>query len=254
LKTLVLDIETAPKVAYVWRYFKENISPKQVKEHGHMMSFAAKWLGVPEIIYEECRKDDDTKLVSMVIQLIDEADIVVVQNGARFDLPEIRGRAVVNGLNPPSPVKIIDTFKVAKKEFNFSSNSLEYLAEVLDCKIKKGKHKKFPGFELWLECLRKNEEAWSELKEYNIDDVLVLEEIYLKMRPWITDHPNMHVNEHMDRPCCPKCGSENVQLRGYAYTASGKFHKFICNDCGGWARSRYTLLSKNENILGNLVQ
>jgi hypothetical protein len=48
---------------------------------------------------------------------------------------------------------------------------------------KKKRHAKFPGFELWRECLAGNHEAWDEMREYNIDDVLSLEELYLVMRP-----------------------------------------------------------------------
>ena len=70
-KILILDIETAPKVALVWRFFKENISPKQVKEHGHIMSFAAKWLGQDEIFYYENRKDNDKGIVERLSYLLD---------------------------------------------------------------------------------------------------------------------------------------------------------------------------------------
>jgi predicted RNA-binding Zn-ribbon protein involved in translation (DUF1610 family)/DNA polymerase elongation subunit (family B) len=249
-KILILDIETAPKVALVWRFFKENISPKQVKEHGHIMSFAAKWLGQDEIFYYENRKDNDKGIVERLSYLLDEADMVVAHNGEQFDLKQIRGRALVNGIKPPSPVKIVDTYKIAKKEFGFPSNSLEYISMVLECKLKKGGHKKFPGFELWLECLRGNEEAWLELREYNILDVLVLEEVYLKMRPWDTHHPNVAVYEEDDNNIvCPKCGSIHTQWRGYAYTSVGKYHRYQCNDCGGWGRTRYTTLPKNENLI-----
>jgi hypothetical protein len=248
-KILVLDVETAPKVAYVWRFFKENISAKQVKEHGHMMSFAAKWLGDDQIFYEENRKDDDKVLIEKVIYLLDQADMVVAHNGERFDMKQIRGRAVVHGLAPPSPVKIIDTLKIAKNEFGFASNSLEYLTTVLGCKIKKGGHKKYPGFELWLACLRGEEAAWAEMKEYNILDILALEELYLKLRPWDTKHPNVAVySEDTGKVICPKCGGDHIQWRGYSYTSVGKYHRFQCNLCGGWSRTRYSLLKKNENL------
>jgi predicted RNA-binding Zn-ribbon protein involved in translation (DUF1610 family) len=254
-KILVLDVETMPKVALVWRFFKENISPDQVLKHGHIASFAGKWLDSTAIMYEDNRKEDDTKIIKSLFKLLDEADIVVAHNGARFDLPQIRGRGLVQGLLPPSPVKIIDTYKIAKREFGFESNSLKYLSEVLKCKVKKGGHKKFPGFELWLECLRNNEAAWQEMKEYNIDDILTLEEVYLKMRPWDTSHPNITVyNEEQTEVACPKCGSFHVHRRGYAYTNVGKFSRFVCLDCGGWGRSRYTENKKNENIIINQVQ
>jgi DNA polymerase elongation subunit (family B) len=254
-KILILDIETAPKVALVWRFFKENISPKQVLQHGHIMSFAAKWLGDKEVEYEENRKENDKAIIERLIYFLDSADFVIAHNGDRFDIPQIRARALVHGLKPPSPVKVVDTYKVAKREFSFPSNSLEYLCTVLDCDTKKGGHKKFPGFELWLECLRNNEEAWKELKEYNIKDVVALEEVYLKMRPWITTHPSVVVYEETEDEAvtCPKCDSPNIQWRGYAYTQAGQFHRYVCNDCGGWARSRYQINKKNEALLTNAV-
>lgn len=250
MRVLFLDIETAPKVALVWRFFKENVSPKQVKSHGHIMSFAAKWAHKDDIYYEENRKEDDKKIVGSLSVLLDEADIVVAHNGEEFDLKQIRARAVVHKIPPFSPVKIVDTLKIARKNFGFASNSLEYLSNVLDLPIKKTSHKKFPGFELWLECLRNNEEAWSELREYNIDDVKTLELLYQVFLPWIGDHPNMSlVNPDVERPVCPKCGSVHVQKRGYVHTSSGVFHKYRCNDCHSWSRSRYRENKKNANIL-----
>lgn len=143
IKILIVDIETAPKVAYVWRFFKENIGAKQVREHGHIMSFAAKWLGENDVIYEENMKEDDSNIVASLVQLFDIADIVVAHNGVGFDFPQIMGRAVIHGIKPPSPYKIVDTLKVARFEFAFPSNSLEYLTEIFDCKVKKKTHKKF---------------------------------------------------------------------------------------------------------------
>lgn len=255
-KVLLIDIETAPKVAYVWRFWQENVSAKQVLEHGHLMSFAAKWLhDDPEkTIYFENRKENDKDIIEKLVYLLDQADIAVAHNGERFDIPQIRARALVHGIKPFSPVKIVDTYRVAKKEFNFPSNSLEYLCNVLDLPVKKGGHKKFPGFELWLECLRNNDEAWEELKEYNVLDVIALEHLYLDMLPWMVNHPNVAIYEEADNPLCPKCGGNHIQWRGYTYSNVAKNHRFQCMDCGGWGRSRYTLLKKNENLLGNLAK
>ena len=253
-KILIVDIETAPKVAYVWRFFKENIGAKQVREHGHIMSFAAKWLNSDDIIYEENRKEDDSNIVSSLVDLFDQADIVVAHNGQRFDFPQIMGRAVVHGIKPPSPYKIVDTLKVSRFEFGFPSHSLEYLAKVLGCK-EKLQHKNFPGFELWLECLRGNNEAWKEMREYNIQDIITLEEIYLKMRPWMRRHPNIGAITEDDKIACPKCGSHKMVKRGFAYTNVGKYQRYVCNSCGGWSRSRYTLMpdEAKKNLVVNQV-
>ena len=255
-KVLILDLETAPKIAYVWKFWQENISPKQVLEHGHIMSFAAKWLHEdPEkTVYFENRKENDKDIIEKLVYYLDQADIVVAHNGGRFDVPQVRARALVHGIKPFSPVKVVDTYRVAKTQFNFPSNSLEYLCNVLDLPVKKGQHKKFAGFTLWWECLKGNDEAWLELKEYNILDVIALEHLYLQMLPWMVNHPNVAVYEEVENPTCPKCGGNHIQWRGYTYSNVAKYHRYQCNDCGGWGRSRYTLLKKNDNLLGNLVK
>lgn len=251
---LILDIETAPKIAYVWRFFKEHVGADQVLKHGHIMSFAAKWLGEDGVIYQENRKENDKKIVKQLIKLFDKADIVVAHNGVGFDFPQVMARALVHDLAPPSPYKVVDTLKVARKEFGFPSNSLAYLSKVLGVSEKKS-HKQFPGFELWLECLRGNEAAWDEMREYNIQDVISLEEMYLKMRPWMRHHPNVAVFTDNEEPVCPKCGGKHLHFRGYAHTNVGKFHRFQCQDCGGWGRTRYTLKTKEQakNILVHAV-
>lgn len=250
-KVLLLDIETAPKVAYVWKFFKENVGAKQVLDHGHIMSFAARWLGTKEVIYVDNRNFfDDFEVLEQLVPLLDEADFVIAHNGERFDLKQIRGRALVQGFKPFSPVKVIDTLLIAKKEFGFASNSLEYLAGILGVQAKKD-HKKFPGFVLWAECLKNNEEAWEEMKEYNIGDIDTLEHVYMAMRPWATQHPNLAVYADLKAPTCPKCGGTHLQRRGFACTNVAQYQRYQCVDCGGWSRSRYQEAPKGPNLLAN---
>lgn len=88
---------------------------------------------------------------------------------------------------------------------------------------------------LWLECLKGNEDAWEEMKRYNIDDVLTTEEMYLVMRPWMQTHPNIAAAN--GRCACPKCSSVDIQFRGYVTSRVGvAYRRFRCNDCGGWGR------------------
>ena len=244
-RILIVDLETAPKQAYVWRFFKENVGVKQVLSHGYMMSFAYKWLGDKDVQFHYSLDEDDSALCVELADVLNRADIVVAHNAEKFDLPTARGRMLVHGLRPPSPFKVVDTLRVAKREFLFPSNSLAYLAEVLDCGAKDD-HKEFPGFDLWAECIKGNPRAWEEMKKYNIQDVETLEEIYLKMRPYMRTHPNVGVFEEEDRPVCPKCGSHHIQLRGYTVTNVGKYRKFQCQECGGWARSRFTEYPKDK--------
>ena len=245
-KILVLDIETFPALANVWRFWKENIGAKQVVEHSTIASFACKWLDDDDIHYEDVEHQSEASLLKSLLNYLDVADIVIAHNALKFDLPTIQGRALAVGLKPPSPYKVIDTLQVARYEFNFPSNSLEYLAIILECAPKLG-HKKFPGFELWSECMKGNPEAWKEMETYNKQDVLTLEEIYQKMKPWMKRHPNVAIYEETTKPLCPKCGSDHMQSRGYAYTNIYKYRRFQCQSCGGWHRTRFNELKKENS-------
>jgi len=253
-RILVADIETAPNLAYVWRFWKENISPKQVLEHCSILAVSAKWLGEKDIFYWDVQHRSEKWLLRNLNKLLDEADLVVGHNSAKFDTPKIRGRSLVNGLPIPSPYKEADTCKIARHEFGFDSNSLEYLAKVLEVPPKSS-HKKFPGFELWAECLRGNPEAWAEMKAYNIQDIITTEEVYLKIRPYARFHPNMSVMYEDGVVRCPKCSSTNLIKKGWQYTNVGKYPRHKCRDCGGWARGRFTEYDKDarKSLLVNAV-
>lgn len=251
-KILIVDIETAPNVAYVWGAWKQNIGQNQWKQKGHIMSFAAKWLDDDKMMYVENRGKNDKVIVTELFKLLDEADMVVAHNGKKFDIPTILGRGLVHGCLPPSPFHIVDTLDTARREFRFVNNRLVNLAEELDC-APKDEHKNFPGFELWLECLRDNDDAWAEMRKYNIQDVLTLEQIYLKLRPFMRNHPNV-VRHDKEGVFCPKCGSKNIQWRGFYYTKAGLcYRRFQCMDCGGWGRVRFTERDRNGNQARNAM-
>lgn len=236
---LLLDIETAPNIAYVWGAWKQNIGQNQWVQKTHIMSFAAKWLGDSHIMYSENRSNNDYKIVSDLYNLLNSADIVVAHNGKKFDLPVIIGRGVVHGFTPPSPYFVVDTYEVARQELRLVSSSLANLCEELGLP-QKSDHKEFPGFELWVECLKGNDKAWNEMREYNIADVHSLEALYLRLRPYMKSHPNVVRDNEGHKHRCPKCGSENIQWRGYYFTKSGLcYRKFQCQDCGGWGRVRF---------------
>lgn len=233
MKILILDIETSPNLAYIWSLWKQNIPTNHIVEGSEILSWSCKWLGSVSVWYGDKRMGYKSMLRRLA-NYMDEADIIVTHNGNKFDLPIIRLEFLKNGIRPPSPSHSIDTLSVAKREFRFASNSLSYIADQLKC-IPKSKHRKYPGFELWKACMAGEEEAWKELEHYNIQDVLVTEEVYLKMRPYMVYHPN--VAEANDSCSCPKCGSDNIQYRGYYTSKAGlTYHRFQCNSCGGWGR------------------
>lgn len=250
-KVLILDIETAPMLGYVWKLFDENIGLNQLFSDWHLLSWSAKWANQPasDIMYMDQRNakniEDDRDLLRGVWELLDAADIVVTQNGVSFDIKKLNARFVLQGMQPPSPFKNIDTKIIASKKFGFTSNKLEYLTGALCTKYKKQLHKKYAGFELWKECLARNKDAWREMERYNKYDVLALEELYEMLVPWDTNSINYDLYHDETEVTC-RCGSKDFEKRGFSYTSTGKYQRFCCQKCGAWTRDNVNLFSKEK--------
>lgn len=244
--------------SFHWRMWKENIGVKQIHCDWSILAFAAKWLDCPEVIYRDTggrgaeHVRDDKPLLHSLWSLLDAADVVITQNGKRFDIPKINARLIEHGFRPYSPIKQVDTRLVAKVTFGFSSTRLAYLSDKLT-DTPKDEHKLFPDFDLWRECLKDNHEAWAEMRKYNCRDVEATEAVYLKMRPWVIGHPNVAAYVLGEEIMCPRCGSEKMQKAGLWNTQTGEYTRYRCDDCGGWARTRYTENStgKRKSLLSN---
>lgn len=249
-KILTIDVETAPLKVNVWSMWQQGVSLNQIDNDWFILSFAAKWLNESNdnIIYDDLRgivhKEDDTKLLETMWLLLDEADVVLTQNGKKFDIKKINARFVMNGFQPPSSYKHIDTLEIAKRSFGFTSNKLEYMTDKL-CVNKKLKHQKYPGFELWRGMLNDELEAWDECESYNKMDIISLEELYFVIAPWDTKHVNFNLYSNNLETIC-RCGSTNIIKYGFAYTSVSKFQRYKCNDCGAESRSRDNLFSKEK--------
>ena len=254
MKTIILDIETAPSLAYVWGFWQQNVGDDMVLDYGgYIMSCSIKELGSDEVIYLENRKTNDKKIVKDICKYLDDADFVIAHNGIKFDIPFIKARAAIHGLNPPSPFRTIDTLKIARKEMSFKRNTLDFLAKALDVPLRKMTKRKYPGFKLWWECLHKNKDAWEEMKQYNILDVEVLEQVYLRLRPWASNHPNVNTLDPHDSPRCPKCGSSDLYNRGFYSTNKGKYKRYSCKCCGGWSSesTAFNTAAERKNLLNS---
>lgn len=215
--------------AYVWGKYEQDVIA--YIEQGYMLSWSAKWLGGKQITrglddYKGYKPDnhDDKSLVKELYDLIEQADIVIAHNGDRFDVKKMNVRFITHDLPPPDPYKTIDTLKVARKYFAFNSNKLDDLGEFL----KVGRKVKHHGFDLWLGCEKGDPTSWQLMKKYNKQDVILLEQIYLKLRPWITNHPHF-IDEIVD---CPNCNSNHLLKRGFGLNRLGKYQRYQCLSCG----------------------
>jgi len=247
-KILLFDIETLPMEAYVWGLWDQTIGLNMIKHDWSVLSWSAKWYGEDEIFYEDVRKQknlrDDSKVLVNMHKLLDEADIVVGHNSDQFDVKKLNARFILNGMQPPSGYKRLDTKKLAKRHFGFTSNKLAYLTDKLCKKYKKLSHGKFPGFSLWEQCLERNMEAFDEMEEYNRYDVLSLEELFSIMLPWESSQLFQVYGNEIETRCT--CGSTEFKKSGFHYTGTGKYQKHKCKQCGSEYRDRENLLSKED--------
>jgi hypothetical protein len=250
-KILLWDIETAPILAYCWGTWDQTIPTKMIERDWYMLTWAAKWLGSREIItsslpdypdYYKKHPHCDYQIVLELHELLSSADIIVAHNGDRFDIRKTNARFAYHGMGPPDPSKTVDTLKVARKHFKFTSNRLADLGEHLDL----GTKMDTGGFELWRGCMSGDQRSWDKMVRYNKRDVRLLEDVYLELRPWTKTHPNMGVYIDDENRVCPKCGCSDVVWRGYNYTQVGAYRKFKCLSCLGWGQSRHNTLAKEH--------
>lgn len=242
VKILFLDLETFPNIGYTWTKWETNVI--DFIEHWYILCVGYKWLGgktkvvaLPDFKgYKPHSKDEE--LVKFAWGLLDEADIVIAQNGDAFDIKKLNTRFMQYGLTPPSPYKTIDTLKIARK-FSFNSNKLDDLGRDLGL----GRKLEHEGFPLWLKCREGDMKAWKRMKSYNKQDVELLEQLYLKERPWIKNHPNLDAFNHINTTC-PRCGSKDIQWRGEYKTQTNLYKRFCCKNCGSWGK-----LNKSEGKL-----
>lgn len=237
MKVLSIDIETSPCLAHVWGLWQQNIgATSQLLESTEMLCFAAKWLGKRGLIFRANRGESDypgerEEMVLAAHALLDEADVVMHYNGRRFDVPHLNREFLQLGLKPPAPFKQIDLMEVVKRRFKFPSNSLAYVSKAL------GLRGKVPhtGHQLWIDCLAGDPKAWLLMEKYNKQDVVLLEELYALLQPWVPNHPSYaaETGQHV----CPSCGSDQLTKQGTAYTAVSAFQRWRCTPCGAWSRS-----------------
>ena len=242
-KILLFDIETAPMKSFLWSIWQKGVQPDQVTNDWFILTWAAKWLFNSKVMSEgltpkDVKREDDSRIIRGMWHLLDEADIVIGHNSDRFDIPRLNIRFLINGMGPPLPYRSIDTLKVAKK-FAFTSNRLDQINRTLGLTRKMDTG----GFTLWAECLDGNDKALKKMRKYNKRDVNILEETYLKLRPWIKSHPNIGLYLDLKSPVCSNCGNTNIMWVGHYCTNVSKFRAGRC-ECGAIVRMRQNEISK----------
>jgi hypothetical protein len=238
MKILIWDIELSYMLAAVFSLKTDYISPKNIVKDQTVLCGAWKWLGdktTHAVCVDPSDPDDDVEVVQTLRDVVSEADIIVHHNGDRFDIKKLNSRVIYHKLEPMPPVRMIDTLKEVRKVASFSSNKLDFLGDRLvdDTKIE-------TSYALWFDiltgdyCARKA--ALKAMVTYNKKDVTLLEDVYLRLRPYMKNHPNAGLYLPTEDVICPKCSSIDMQKRGFFMTNKGKYQRYQCKDCGSWTK------------------
>jgi hypothetical protein len=224
-RLLVLDIETAPAELWGWALYNQNFGVEQIKADPYILCVGYQWLGEggpecltlwelgPEVMHARTR------------ELLQLADGVITKNGVKFDYPWIKAEFAKYKIAPPKLPTHIDLDKVAKKEFRFLSNKLDYILQYLDIgsKVDTG------GFKLWREVMEGKEAARKKMVRYCKHDVRQTGRLYNRLKGFITNHPAMR---SLGSTACPTCQSKKTKKDGIRRTACFHIQQHQCNDCG----------------------
>lgn len=250
-KIFIADIETSLMLLEAFSLWDKYIPHESIHRDWHLLTWAGMYLHDDKMYGDrltsrEAKHGDDSRIMQSLWYHLHNSDIIIAHNGERFDLKKIQVRMMINNIPPYSPVRSIDTLKHVKKIAGHTSNRLDYLARFYGVGSKIHTER-----ELWHNCTFGNKEereaALEEMYIYNQEDVRILADTYIKIRPYMKSHPNMNVYYNSNTPRCHYCGSENIEPTGDYYTTNiSRFPLAKCNDCGGYSPSRFTELSREK--------
>ena len=252
-RIVTLDVERIPGrfAADFWdlnAFKNRRISPDEVTDWPRTICLAWRWLGQHKVHFAaEWEADGYDGMLRKAWEVYDRADIVVGHNLVNFDTKHLRTGWRNLGLTPPAPFKQVDTLTQARRVFGDESMQLVALTARLGIATKTDKYDP----RVARAACAGDRKAQRKLAAYNKGDIIATEELYLKLLPWMSNHPHRGLYNLDDADCCGRCGkTDTLEKRGYATTQVGKYQQYVCKldhgGCGAWSRGR-----KNYAAIGS---
>lgn len=174
-----------------------------------------------------CKRFDtaqDALLMAPVHKIMSEADIWCGWYSKGFDWKFLNARFIEAGLPPLPDVPHIDLYYTAKHNFAFTSNRLASVREFLGTKT----HKTALTKRIWRRAQAGHADALQYIVDHCRADVLVLDQVYEKLKPYIRQHPRVTGTKEG----CRVCGGAQRSLGLRVTTTMGPRRRFICLKCG----------------------
>lgn len=186
---------------------------------------------------------DDKGLVRQFSEVYETADYAVGHYASRFDVPMIQSKLLKYKLSPLPPVPLIDTWRVLRDNFKLHNNRLATAQGFLNLP-----HSKTPlDFDAWLQASHGHKPSLRKIVEHCRLDVLVLEEAFIRLRPWIRNEPSRSLFDPSNGTCV-SCGSDKLQRRGFLTARTRRYQRYQCTACGRWQRENKAETKKLELV------
>lgn len=229
VRRLFFDIETSYMTARVWRTGRQYIGPDQLKDSTKIICISYKWQGEDKVhSLKWTRKQDDSKLIERFIKVLGQADEIVAHNGDRFDIKQLRTRAIQENLLMFPTYRTFDTLKKLRKYLALPSNKLDYVGKFFGV----GRKMDHDGFPLWIDVVEGNsQKRLDEMVKYCERDVILLEDVFYVLAPYVDHNTNFSVLSGGPKWGCPHCASLKVKMHRTDTTAMGYIRRFMKCEC-----------------------
>ena len=159
-----------------------------------LLSAVIKPFGCPPIVFRAdsykawtTDRANDREIVEAVANELRKHAIVISHYGINFDVPYLRAKMVKHGLEPLPQMFGIDSWVIARKNFQVSSRRLKNLANYFDI----GEKEPVEGG-LWMAAAYNgNKEAMDKIVSHNIVDCEVLEKLAAITFPYLRSIPRL---------------------------------------------------------------
>lgn len=244
-KRLFFDIETSYYIVKLRVFQLKNhikyFPPESIEREKQIVCISYKWQGEDKVHTLDWSKGEKAMLKEFV-KVLGEADEIVAHNGDNFDIKELRARCIKYGVLMFPQYRTLDTLKKSRSYFRFASNKLDYIGQYLEV----GRKLDHEGFKLWQDCTEGNKkeskQALKKMIEYCEQDVVLMEDVFHVLSPYIDHNNNFAVLSGGDKWNCPECTSDNVNMYRTYTTAMGIVRRNMkCNNC----KKQYKISNKS---------
>ncbi len=200
---------------------------ESVIEWPRTICVAWRWYGQKRTEFASEWNDGQDGMLRRVWEAYDRADVVYGHNVDLFDTRHLNTAWRDLGLPAPSPFKILDTLKEARKTFGDESKTLAALTQRTGVATKTDKYE----VAVARAAVDGDAKAQRKLKAYNCGDVVASEEFVDRLRGWIPSHPHSLTGTADDRPTCNQCWGDNLVRNGTKLATLITYVLYRCQDC-----------------------